>query len=139
MPPPPPISGYGKGKLLQTRARLTVNRTSVLTQYPRQKTTSLTTSTFDGPVVAPPLTLAMLKEGICLATRISQGFEAGSSGTSFRSNPVVPALLSMVKHLQYTGTVCTIPDDPSTSQGPPTAVVKPSVDTTKQVLDQVNN
>ena len=98
------------------------------------------TSTFDGPgVVAPVLTIAMSKEGIRLATRISQGLEAGSSGTSFQSNPVVSALLSMVQHLQYTGTVRTIPDEPSVSQGPPTAIVKPSVDTTKQVAEQINN
>ena len=139
MPPPRPVSGPGKGKSIQTRPKLTVNKVSVLTQYARHKTTSSTTSmsSFEGP----PLTMAMLKEGINLATRISQGLEAGTSGTSYKTNPALPALLSMVKHLQYTGTVRTIPDDLNLSslQNPPTAVVKPSVDTTRQVTEQVNN
>ena len=141
MPPPPPVSGYGKGKSLQQRPRLTVNRTSVLTQYARPKTTSSTTSTstFEGPVVAPIFSLSVFKEGIRLATRISQGLEAGTSGTSSQSNPALPALLSMVKHLQYTGTVRLIPDEPSAPQTPPTAVVKPSVGTTMRVEEQINN
>ena len=140
-PPPPPVSGYGKGKSLQQRSRLTVNRTSVLTQYARPKTTSSTTSTstFEGPVVAPIISLSAFKEGIRLATRISQGLEAGTSGTSSQSNPALPALLSMVKHLQYTGTVRLIPDEPSAPQTPPTAMVRPSVNTTVRVEEQIND
>ena len=139
MPPPPPVSG--KGKSLQTRPRFNVNRTTVLTQQARHKTTSSTTSTstFEGPVVVPPLTLAMLNEGINLAMRISQGLEAGSSGTSHGTSVILPALLGMVKHLQCTGTIPTVPENILASQKPPTAVVLPSVDTTKRMTEQVTN
>ena len=139
-PPPRSIPEPGKGKSLQRNPRFTVNRTSVLTQYARQKATSssTSTSTFDGPIITPVITPFALKQAIQRATRISQGEESGTSGTTFSSDPILSALLNMVQHLQGTGTVRIISTEPIASPSVATVEMAPSV-VIPTVEEQVDN